>query len=75
MRRTYEASMLELTKMAAGADRVARAMLEGDADLGAMPAGQVSGRIEDIPSAAELIERIIMETEDVVQSLREKVFS
>ena len=34
------------------------AIAEGRPDAGLMPAGQVAGLIEDLPSCAELIDRI-----------------
>jgi NAD(P)H-dependent flavin oxidoreductase YrpB (nitropropane dioxygenase family) len=43
------------------------AMVDGRPDLGLMSAGQVAGLIDDLPSCAELIERIMAEAG---QSLR-----
>ncbi len=37
------------------------AMVDGRPDLGLMPAGQVTGLIDDLPSCAELIDRIMIE--------------
>jgi len=39
------------------------AMVDGRADLGVLSAGQVAGVIEDLPSCAELIDRIMAEAE------------
>ena len=39
------------------------AMVEGRTDLGLMPAGQVAGLIEDLPSCAELIAAIVRDAE------------
>ena len=39
------------------------AMVEGRTDLGLMPAGQVAGLIEDLPSCAELIAAIARDAE------------
>jgi NAD(P)H-dependent flavin oxidoreductase YrpB (nitropropane dioxygenase family) len=39
------------------------AMVEGRTDLGLMPAGQVAGLIEDLPSCAELIAAIMRDAE------------
>ncbi|MFF5019124.1 NAD(P)H-dependent flavin oxidoreductase [Streptomyces sp. NPDC001165] len=45
------------------------AMVEGRTDLGVMASGQVAGVIDDLPSCAELVERIVKEAEEVVAGL------
>jgi NAD(P)H-dependent flavin oxidoreductase YrpB (nitropropane dioxygenase family) len=45
------------------------AMVDGKVDSGVMASGQVVGVIEDLPSCAELIDRIIAEAEDVLAGL------
>jgi NAD(P)H-dependent flavin oxidoreductase YrpB (nitropropane dioxygenase family) len=45
------------------------AMVDGRPDLGVMASGQVVGLIDDLPSCAELIERIISEARDVLAGL------
>jgi NAD(P)H-dependent flavin oxidoreductase YrpB (nitropropane dioxygenase family) len=45
------------------------AMVDGRPDLGVMAAGQVVGLIEDLPSCAELIERIMAEAGDCLSRL------
>jgi NAD(P)H-dependent flavin oxidoreductase YrpB (nitropropane dioxygenase family) len=45
------------------------AMVDGRPDLGVMAAGQVVGLIEDLPSCAELIERIMAEAGDCLTRL------
>ena len=48
--------------MAANAPMLYRsALLEGRTDIGVMATGQVVGLIDDLPSVAELIDRIIAE--------------
>lgn len=49
------------------------AMVDGRTDLGVMAAGQVAGVIEDLPSCAELIERIMAEAWETLRGLREFV--
>ena len=39
------------------------AMVDGRPDLGLMSSGQVAGLIEDLPSCAELIDRIMTEAD------------
>ncbi|MEU5094244.1 nitronate monooxygenase [Streptomyces sp. NPDC020996] len=45
------------------------AMVDGRTDLGVMASGQVAGVIDDLPSCAELVERIMREAAEVVRSL------
>ncbi|MFE0327332.1 NAD(P)H-dependent flavin oxidoreductase [Streptomyces sp. NPDC058960] len=42
------------------------AMVQGRTDLGVMASGQVAGVINDLPSCAELVERIMTEAEEVL---------
>ena len=45
------------------------AMVDGRPDLGVMSAGQVVGLIDDLPSCAELIERIVAEADGCLKRL------
>ncbi|AVV43208.1 nitronate monooxygenase [Streptomyces sp. ID05-04B] len=45
------------------------AMVEGRPEAGVMAAGQVAGVIDDLPSCAELVERIMKEAQDVLAAL------
>ncbi|WP_184349665.1 NAD(P)H-dependent flavin oxidoreductase [Streptomyces olivoverticillatus] len=45
------------------------AMVEGRTDLGVMPAGQVAGVIEDLPTVAQLVERILAEAHETLRGL------
>lgn len=45
------------------------AMVDGRTDLGVMAAGQVTGLIEDLPSCADLVERMIAEAEKTIGTL------
>jgi len=50
--------------MAANAPMYTKAsMVEGDLNAGIMPTGQVVGRIDELPTVAELLERIVSEAE------------
>ncbi|MFF5443703.1 NAD(P)H-dependent flavin oxidoreductase [Streptomyces sp. NPDC012888] len=44
-------------------------MVEGRTDLGVMASGQVAGVIEDLPSCAELVGRVMAEAHEVLHSL------
>ncbi|MFE1859672.1 NAD(P)H-dependent flavin oxidoreductase [Streptomyces anandii] len=45
------------------------AMVDGRTDLGVMSAGQAAGVIDDLPSCAELVERIMDEAKEVMRRL------
>jgi NAD(P)H-dependent flavin oxidoreductase YrpB (nitropropane dioxygenase family) len=45
------------------------AMVDGRTDLGVMASGQVAGVIDDLPSCAELVNRIMAEAEEVLKGL------
>ncbi|MGV9244045.1 NAD(P)H-dependent flavin oxidoreductase [Streptomyces sp. NPDC003710] len=45
------------------------AMVDGRTDLGVMASGQVAGVIDDLPSCAELVDRIMREAEEVLKAL------
>jgi NAD(P)H-dependent flavin oxidoreductase YrpB (nitropropane dioxygenase family) len=45
------------------------AMVDGRSDLGVMASGQVAGVIDDLPSCAELVERVMAEAAHIVGAL------
>jgi NAD(P)H-dependent flavin oxidoreductase YrpB (nitropropane dioxygenase family) len=69
MRRSQELTWSQVV-MAANTPMLLRAaMVDGRPDLGVMASGQVVGLIEDLPSCAELIARIMAEAEKVLAGL------
>jgi NAD(P)H-dependent flavin oxidoreductase YrpB (nitropropane dioxygenase family) len=57
--------------MAANAPMLARrAMIEGDPVRGYLPSGSVAGLIEDRPTCAELVQRIMTEAEEALKRLQ-----
>ncbi|MBO0914468.1 nitronate monooxygenase, partial [Streptomyces laculatispora] len=44
-------------------------LVEGRTDIGVMASGQVAGLIDDLPSCAELVERIMEEARLTLKSL------
>lgn len=48
------------------------ALIKGDERRALMPAGEVAGRINDIPTVKELVERIMDEAEEIVRNLAGK---
>lgn len=52
-----------------GTGRARRGMLEGDLDDGELEIGQVSGLIDDIPTVADLMQRLLRETDEAIERL------
>jgi NAD(P)H-dependent flavin oxidoreductase YrpB (nitropropane dioxygenase family) len=72
MRKAHELTWSQVI-MAANTPMLLRAaMVQGDASLGVMASGQVVGLIDDLPSCAELITRIIGEAEQTLARLERK---
>ena len=69
MRRNHGLSVSQVL-MAANTPMLLRAaMVEGNPDLGVMSSGQVVGVLDDLPSVAELIDRIIAQAESTLTRL------
>jgi NAD(P)H-dependent flavin oxidoreductase YrpB (nitropropane dioxygenase family) len=69
MRKTQELSWSQVL-MAGNTPMLLRAaMVDGRVDLGVMASGQVVGMIEDLPSCAELIERIMADADATLTRL------
>jgi NAD(P)H-dependent flavin oxidoreductase YrpB (nitropropane dioxygenase family) len=70
MRRGHGLSWSQVL-MAANTPMMLRAsMVDGRIDLGTLASGQVAGVIEDLPTVAELIDRIVSEACEVLSRLR-----
>jgi NAD(P)H-dependent flavin oxidoreductase YrpB (nitropropane dioxygenase family) len=69
MRKTQELSWSQVL-MAGNTPMLLRAaMVDGRVDLGVMASGQVVGVIDDLPSCADLVERIMTEADEVLSRL------
>ena len=69
MRKTFDLTYGQML-MAANTPMLLRAaMVEGKLDFGVMASGQVVGVIDDLPTVAEVIERIVKEAEAVLGRL------
>ena len=56
--------------MAANAPMLTKAsMVDGNLDVGILPTGQVVGRIDELPTVAELLGRIMQEAEETLTRL------
>jgi NAD(P)H-dependent flavin oxidoreductase YrpB (nitropropane dioxygenase family) len=69
MRRTQELSWSQVVMAANTPMLLKTAMVDGRPDLGVMSSGQVVGVIDDLPSVAELIERIVHDADAVLKRL------
>jgi NAD(P)H-dependent flavin oxidoreductase YrpB (nitropropane dioxygenase family) len=72
MRRSMELSWAQVL-MAANTPMMLRAaMVEGDLRFGVMASGQVVGVIDDLPSVAELVQRITADAEETLAKLERR---
>jgi NAD(P)H-dependent flavin oxidoreductase YrpB (nitropropane dioxygenase family) len=69
MRRRQELTWSQVVMAANTPMLLEAAMVDGRPDLGVMSSGQVVGVIDDLPSVAEVIERIMTEAEAVIDRL------
>lgn len=69
MRKSHELTWSQVL-MAANTPMLLRAaMVDGRPDLGVMSSGQVVGLIDDLPTVEELIERVVSQARDTLESL------
>ncbi|GAA1844162.1 nitronate monooxygenase [Pseudonocardia ailaonensis] len=69
MRRQRELSLRQLLMAANTPMMIRTGMVEGRVDLGSLASGQVAGLIDELPSCAELIDRIVTEAEKTLARL------
>jgi NAD(P)H-dependent flavin oxidoreductase YrpB (nitropropane dioxygenase family) len=69
MRRSQELTWSQVLMAANTPMLLKAAMVDGRPDLGVMSSGQVVGLLDDLPTVAELIERIVDEAEAVLKRL------
>lgn len=62
-------TLLVQARQAACTTRILKAVNDGDLEEGVLFGGQSVGGIEDVPSSAELIERIVAEAEEVLEAM------
>jgi len=73
MKKHQELSWSQLA-MAANAPMLTKAALvDGKTEVGILPTGQVVGLIDELPSVAELIQRILREAEDTLARLSQPI--
>jgi NAD(P)H-dependent flavin oxidoreductase YrpB (nitropropane dioxygenase family) len=69
MRRQRDLSWRQLLMAANTPMMIRTGMVEGRVDVGSLASGQVAGLIDELPSCAELIERIVAEAEKTLARL------
>jgi NAD(P)H-dependent flavin oxidoreductase YrpB (nitropropane dioxygenase family) len=69
MRRAQELTWSQVVMAANTPMLLRKAMVEGRPDLGVMASGQVVGLIDDLPTVAELIDRIVAEADKTLTRL------
>lgn len=62
-------------RFAAGSRLFTKATVDGDPVNGILQMGQAAGRINDIPTVAELIDRTVAEAEQIMESMKAKFAS
>jgi enoyl-[acyl-carrier protein] reductase II len=68
-------NLKQMAFLACALEKVERATVSGDTDVGVLPIGQVTGLIHDQPTVAELMERIIKEAVEIQKKLNAVVES
>lgn len=65
--------VIKLARMADAGDAMRRALTEGDHETGIQPIGQGIGLIDDVPTVAYLMERIVREARCTAESLNQSL--
>ena len=73
MKKALGVPITDLAHAAWGSQKMRAAFINGDIEMGFMPCGQVVGRIDDIPTCKELIERIVREAEQILARINERL--
>jgi NAD(P)H-dependent flavin oxidoreductase YrpB (nitropropane dioxygenase family) len=81
IRNGFSHNFLEMAKkktdpwemMQYGVGRIRKAYVEGDLEGGSLAFSQVCGLIHDVPSCRELIESLVREAEEILESLDGKI--
>jgi len=68
--RRYRISLIQFV---CGCAKIRTTLLDGEVEHGVIPSGQVAGRLHDIPTCQELIQRIVTEAEETIKLMRAKL--
>jgi NAD(P)H-dependent flavin oxidoreductase YrpB (nitropropane dioxygenase family) len=69
MRKSQELTWAQLAMAANAPMLIKTALVDGDASVGVLPTGQVTGVIDEVPTVAELLERIMDEARRTLDRL------
>jgi NAD(P)H-dependent flavin oxidoreductase YrpB (nitropropane dioxygenase family) len=69
MRRHQHLSLAQMAMAANAPMLIKAALVDGKPDVGVLPTGQVTGVVDELPSVAELIDRIMAEAESTLARL------
>jgi NAD(P)H-dependent flavin oxidoreductase YrpB (nitropropane dioxygenase family) len=69
MRRHQDLSLAQMAMAANAPMLIKAALVDGKPDVGVLPTGQVTGVVDELPSVAELIDRIVAEAESTLARL------
>jgi NAD(P)H-dependent flavin oxidoreductase YrpB (nitropropane dioxygenase family) len=69
MRKSQDLTWAQLAMAANAPMLIKAALVDGDASVGVLPTGQVTGVIDDLPSVAELLERIVADAHATLDRL------
>jgi NAD(P)H-dependent flavin oxidoreductase YrpB (nitropropane dioxygenase family) len=69
MRRHQDLSLAQMAMAANAPMLIKAALVDGKPDVGVLPTGQVTGVVDELPSVAELIDRIVAEAESTLAHL------
>jgi NAD(P)H-dependent flavin oxidoreductase YrpB (nitropropane dioxygenase family) len=69
MRKHQDLTLAQLAMAANAPMLIKAALVDGNPDVGVLPTGQVTGVVAEVPTVAELIERIVYEAEATLARL------
>jgi NAD(P)H-dependent flavin oxidoreductase YrpB (nitropropane dioxygenase family) len=70
MRKSQDLTWTQLAMAANAPMMIKAALVDGDLGVGVLPTGQVTGVIDELPTVAELVDRIVTEAEKTLARLR-----
>jgi NAD(P)H-dependent flavin oxidoreductase YrpB (nitropropane dioxygenase family) len=69
MRRNQNLSLAQMAIAANAPKLIKAALVDGKPEVGVLPTGQVTGVVDELPTVAELIDRIVTEAEATLARL------
>lgn len=72
MRKSQDLTWAQLAMAANAPMLIKAALVDGDASVGVLPTGQVTGVIDELPSVADLIDSIVSEANDTLNGLNRR---